>query len=342
MVEIRKEVTKNEWSIIAPTRSDRPFDFSTELRKANKENVQDCPFCPGNESKTPPEIYAIREGEESKESDWKVRVFPNKYPALDRYGTASVIESDLFESMGGFGYHEVVAETPKHNGSLAELEIDKIELVIRTYIERSTELANDPEIDYVSIFRNQGKEAGASLSHPHSQIIATPFVPNMSRTEYREAGAFHDQKRECLYCRLMEAERADGQRTVLENDGFFVFVPFGARFPYETHLYPKTHRSSFPEIGAGEIGQMAEALKLTLRAMSNHFTDFFPYNYSIHTAAPVYLRNRKDLDLKKSYHWHLEIIPRLTTPAGFERGTGNYINIVSPERAARKLRNALN
>ncbi|MBS3786996.1 galactose-1-phosphate uridylyltransferase, partial [Candidatus Bipolaricaulota bacterium] len=143
MVEIRKEVTKDEWSIIAPTRSERPFDFSEDSRETKKEQASNCPFCPGNESDTPPETYAVREGDEPKESDWKVRVFPNKYPALDRNGNTSTIEGDLFESRGGFGYHEVIAETPEHNTSLTELEIDEIELVIKTYINRAEDLAGN-------------------------------------------------------------------------------------------------------------------------------------------------------------------------------------------------------
>ncbi|MBS3736537.1 MAG: galactose-1-phosphate uridylyltransferase [Candidatus Bipolaricaulota bacterium] len=339
MVEIRKEVTRDEWSIIAPTRSDRPFDFSRESGEIKNERVSDCPFCPGNESETPSETYAIRDGKEPKESDWKVRVFPNKYPALDREGTTSVIEGDLFESMGGFGYHEVIAETPRHNGSLTKLEVEEIELVIRTYLERAKALARDPEIEYVSIFRNQGKQAGASLSHPHSQLIATTFVPSLLRTEYREAEKFHNRKGECLYCQLMEAERTEEQRVVLENDDFVAFVPFGARFPYETHLYPVRHRSSFQEIEADEIRSIAETLKLTLSAMRKKFIDFFPYNFSIHTAPVGDTKTQKDLE--KYYHWHLEIIPRLTTPAGFERGSGNFINIVSPEKAAGELRNTL-
>ncbi len=340
MVEIRKEVTKDEWSIIAPTRSDRPFDFSGNSQNGESKNVSDCPFCPGNEADTPPESYAIRSGEESGSSDWNIRVFPNKYPALDRDGTTSVIESDLYQSMGGFGYHEVVAETPSHNKSLAKQNINEIELVIKTYVERAKELSSDPEIAYVSIFRNQGKDAGASLRHPHSQIIATPFVPNLLRTEYRVAENFTDRTGKCLYCQLLDAEKAERQRIVLENEGFVAFAPFGARSPYETHLYPKKHGSKFTEISKGEISEMAEALKLTLTAMRKKFTDFLPYNYSIHTSPAGDSSGKQDFE--KNYHWHLELVPRLTTPAGFERGSGNFINIVSPEKAARELQNELN
>jgi len=198
MVEIRKEITKDEWSIIAPTRSERPFDFTEDSRESRGGKGSDCPFCPGNESNTPPEVYGVRKGDTSGESDWKVRVFPNKYPALDRNDTSAVIEGDLFESMGGFGYHEVIAETPKHDASLHELDVEEIKLVIETYTNRATKLAEEPEIEYVSIFRNQGKRAGASLSHPHSQVIATTFIPDLLKREYREANSFHDRKGRCL------------------------------------------------------------------------------------------------------------------------------------------------
>ena len=339
MVEIRKEVTKNEWSIIAPTRSDRPFDFGEEPGQKEKENVSDCPFCPGNESDTPSETYAIREDEKSGVSDWQVRVFPNKFPALDRDGTDTAIEGDIFESMGGFGYHEVVAETPKHNQSLDDLEVGEIALVLQTYAKRAMTFIKDPKVEYVSMFRNQGKKAGASLSHPHSQIMATTFVPNLLKREYAEASSFFNQKGECLHCRIMEEEKREGQRIILENDGFLVFSPFGSRFPYETHLYPKRHRHSFAQIDEDEITLMAGALKRTLRSMSANFGHLFPYNYSIHTG---YSREFSNIDgFEESYHWHLEIIPRLTTPAGFEWGSGNYINIINPEDAAGKLRNKI-
>jgi len=336
MVEIRREITKGEWSIIAPTRSDRPFDFSGEKKEGGAANAN-CPFCPGNEPKTPPEIFAIREG--GGESDWKVRVFPNKYPALDKDGTAAVIEGDLYESMGGFGHHEVVAETPRHDVSLDQLGVEDIELVIRTYIERARDLVETREIKYVSIFRNQGKQAGASLSHPHSQIMATTFVPGLPGTEHRISRDFHERTGDCMHCRLIEAEKSEEERIVTETEGFFAFSPFGARFPYETHLYPKSHRSDFKEIESDEIGQFAKALKLTLGAMREKFGDFFPYNYYIHTGPSASVNQKEDLE--KSYHWHLEIIPRLTTPAGFEWGSGNFINIIGPERGARELRQEL-
>ncbi|MFB6291605.1 MAG: galactose-1-phosphate uridylyltransferase [Candidatus Bipolaricaulia bacterium] len=339
MVEIRKEVTKDEWSIIASTRSERPFDFSQVTRESEEKNNSDCPFCPGNETATPPEIYAIRRGKEPGESDWEVRVFSNKFPALDQDGTTAVIESDLFKSKGGFGYHEVVAETPKHIESLTELEVEKLELVIQTYIERTRALSEGPEIEYVSVFRNQGKKAGASLSHPHSQIMATSFVPKLLETEYREARHFFEKKGSCLYCRLLEAERKEEERIVSENDEFVAFIPFGARFPYETHIYPRNHGSNFAEQGAVETNLLASMLKRTLSALGEEFGGYIPYNYSIHTGPAGGSEDYKDLT--EAYHWHLEIIPRLTTPAGFERGSGNFINVVSPEQAARKLRKGL-
>ncbi len=340
MSEIRKEVTKDLWSIIAPARGARPFDFSEVSEEVDREKVEDCPFCPGNESKTPPEVYAIREGEETERGGpgWRIRVFPNKYPALDRDGTTSVIESDLFRTRGGFGFHEVIAETPSHHVNLAELEEEEIELVVRTYIDRSKALGEEEEIDYVSVFRNRGQRAGASLSHPHSQIMATSFVPSLLQREYEQAAGFFREKGNCLYCRMIEAERREKERLILDNDSFLVIAPFGSRFPYETHLLPKEHKPNFTASSKEEIAHLAGTLKRTLSALHEELGDF-PYNYTIHTSPSGKLGDQEVLE--GSYHWHLEVIPRLTQPAGFEWGSGNFINLVSPEDAAERLRQEL-
>lgn len=334
MIEIRKDPPKDEWAIIAPVRGDRPFDFTTdeEEDRAVREN---CPFCPGNEDKTPPEVYAVREGSDNDGPNWKVRVFPNKFPALDRKGTTSMIEGDIFQSMGGFGFHEVIAETPEHSVNLEDLGKERIELIIDTYLERRRELAGKPEINYVSIFRNKGKRAGASLAHPHSQILATTFVPRIPETEYRQTESFNRETGGCFYCKLVEAEQKEKERVILENDEFIAISPFWARFPFETHLIPKKHESDFSRVREDEINGLAEALKQTLTALRDELGNF-PYNYSIHTTPVGELGQYSHL--KESYHWHLEIFPRLTTPAGFEWGSGNFINIVSPENAAERLR----
>ncbi len=337
MIEIRQDPPKDEWAIIAPVRGDRPFDFSAEAEE-DRDGRENCPFCPGNEDKTPPEIYAVRGGENKDKSNWKVRVFPNKFPALDREGTTSMIEGDIFRSIGGFGFHEVIAETPEHDVNLEDLEKEKIELIIDTYLERQKELAAEPEINYVSIFRNKGKRAGASLAHPHSQILATTFVPRIPETEYGQTDSFNRQTGDCFYCRLVEAEQQEAERVILENTGFIAISPFWARTPFETHIIPKKHESDVSRVSRAGVSEFAEALKGTLTALRAELGNF-PYNYSIHTAPVAELERYGHL--KESYHWHLEIFPRLTTPAGFEWGSGNFINIVSPEDAAKRLRASL-
>lgn len=334
MVEIRKEVTKGSWSIIAPIRGKRPFDFTRDSREKDmEEETRNCPFCPENEEDTPPEIYAIGKENSGDKSSWRVRVFPNKYPALDKDGNSSVIESDFFKTMGGFGFHEVIAETPQHEANLANLPVEQIELVVQTYLERMSSLTERSEIEYVSIFRNKGGRAGASLTHPHSQIMATTFVPELQKTEFHRASSFYKDKGVCLYCSLIKAEKRVSKRVILENEGFITISPFGARFPYETHILPKTHESSFQQITKEETNLLARTLKQTLTALSDELGNF-PYNYVIHTGPG----NPESKTKGDSYHWHVEILPRLTTPAGFERGSGNYINIVTPEDAARTLK----
>lgn len=339
MVEIREEVTKGIWSIIAPTRGKRPFDYTGKSENKDvKEETGDCPFCPGNETDTPPEVYSIRDENSQTESSWRVRVFPNKFPALDEDGTSSVIESDLFKTMGGFGFHEVVAETPLHDVRLEDLPVEDIQLIIQTYLERLSTFSEHPEIKYVSMFRNQGERAGASLTHPHSQIMATTFVPKLVRTEFKQASSFYRDKGSCLYCNLIEEEKRVSERVILENEGFIALSPFGARFPYETHLLPKKHQMGFQEITEEETSLLAEVLKITLTALAGELGDF-PYNYVIHTAPQTPIEGEID---QFTYHWHIEILPRLTIPAGFERGSGNFINIVSPEDAAEALRGRIN
>lgn len=331
MPEIRKEITKGLWTIVAPTRGNRPFDFSNEAGNKNKKEVDpDCPFCPGNESETPEEITSIRIKEED-ETSWKVRVFPNKFPALDPEGSSAAIEGDVFKSIGGLGYHEVIAETPRHDRELANLSVKDIELVIRTYLDRFRRLSDKPEIKYVSIFKNHGRRAGASLEHPHSQIMGTTFLPNTLKQEYGLAEEYLNEAGSCLYCEVIRAEKREAERIVLENEDFIVICPYGSRFPYETRILPKNHSNVFRDLSDEEINGLSSALKETLTALRRKLGDF-PYNFTIHTAPP-----HSSVLSEKSYHWHLEIMPRITTPAGFERGTNNFINIVSPEKAAKEL-----
>lgn len=331
MIQIRKSVPKDKWAIIAPARGDRPFDFS----EPNKDEISsaDCPFCEGNESKTPPEVYAIRNNDRPNSPGWKVRVFPNKYPALDDEENASVIEDDLFKTMGGFGFHEILVETPVHDTTMSDLTSSEIKLILQTYVKRYQELISKPSIDYVNIFKNYGRRAGASLYHPHSQIMGTPFIPDLLKTEFTNTRTFFERTGDCYYCRLIESELASSNRVIEENKEFIVLSPYAARFPFETHIIPKTHRSKFVDIPEDEIHFLSKTLKGTLQALTRELGDF-PYNYSIHTAPDP---STDWSEVESYYHWHVEITPRITNPAGFEWGGGNSINIVKPEEAAVKI-----
>ncbi|MFP4135852.1 MAG: galactose-1-phosphate uridylyltransferase [Candidatus Acetothermia bacterium] len=338
MAEVRREITKGTWTIVAPARGDRPFDFSSpEGSEKRKKYVETCPFCPGNESETPEEVDAIR-SDEDEPSSWQVRVFPNKFPALDPEGSPAVIEGDLFKSRGGYGFHEVLVETPRHDRKLAELSPREIELVIRTYLNRLKVLRSKPDISYVSLFKNQGKRAGASLEHSHSQIMATTFTPSLLLREYELASEYHKRKGSCLYCDVIDGEKKKRERVVFENELFIVICPYGSRFPYETRIIPKRHSRDFGGITDAEVSELGTTIKKALSGLFGVLGDF-PYNYVIHTANPEIMENR--LGSGESFHWHLEITPRLTTQAGFERGTEDYINIVSPEKAAARLREEL-
>ncbi len=335
MIQIRKSIAKDRWTIIAPARGNRPFDFSHDLEDGVVR--EDCPFCEGNEEKTPPEVFAIREGGKPDGKGWKVRIFPNKYPALDDEEVPYRIEEDLFESIGGFGSHEVVVESPGHHTNLEDMAPEEIELVLDGYLARYRDLISDPEIKYVSIFKNRGKQAGASLTHPHSQIMATPFVPELQMRELDNTRNYFERMGECYYCNLLESELSAESRLVFENEDFAVLSPYAAISPFELHIIPKTHRCSFEEVSEEEKRTLAGTLKRTLTGMKNEL-GVFPYNYFIHTAPGP---ERAGNNTKSYYHWHLEIIPRLTNPAGFEWAGGNFINVVQPEEAAKRIRRAL-
>ncbi|MFW6049138.1 MAG: galactose-1-phosphate uridylyltransferase [Candidatus Bipolaricaulota bacterium] len=335
MIQIRKSIPKDRWAIIAPTRGDRPFDFSHDLEE--ESHPEDCPFCEGNEEETPPEVFAVRDEGKPNGTGWKVRVFPNKYPALDDEEAPYRIEGDLFETIGGFGSHEVLVESPDHEAHLEEIPPERIEMVLEGYLARYRSLISVPDIEYVSIFKNRGKRAGASLSHPHSQIMATPFVPELQTRELDNTRNFFAERGECFYCNLLESETSERTRIVLENEGFVVLSPYAASAPFELHIIPKTHRGNFEKITGDEKTILARTMKSTLTAMTNELGDF-PYNYFIHTAPPPQDNGDHPEDY---YHWHLEIIPRLTNPAGFEWAGGNFINVVQPEDAAGRIRHAL-
>ncbi|MEW5825971.1 MAG: galactose-1-phosphate uridylyltransferase [Candidatus Bipolaricaulota bacterium] len=337
MPELRRGPTSNRWVIVAPERAKRPSDFERKASPAETpERAATCPFCLGNEAMTPPEIARI-----SGPQGWRVRVIPNKYAALHDYhelGRESV--DGVFDRMHGVGAHEVVIETPDHNAGIPEMSEDQVKLVVDAYISRIIDLMRNPWFRYVLLFKNHGREAGASLAHPHSQIIATPIVPQEVRNSLQTARAYYEKKERCLYCDIMLGELRSGERIVDDTDGYVVWAPYDSRFPFELVIYPKMHSHDFTSLSQEQRWGLARALIRTLGRLKALLGDV-PYNFVLKTAPNPVLRPGRPgywSTLPYDYHWRIAILPRLTQVAGFEWGTGFYINPMPPEDAARYLR----
>lgn len=329
MAELRKDPVIGRWVIIATERGKRPTDFSIEepAQVADKK----CPFCEGNENMTPPEIFSYREnGTCANAPGWRIRVVPNKFPALRIEGELEKRGKGIYDMMNGIGAHEVIIETPRHTNEVFSLDEGVLEEVIQTYQERVTDLMKDPRFEYVLVFKNKGEAAGASLDHSHSQLIATPVVPKRVEEEMEGAKKYFDFKGRCVFCDVMNQELELKQRLLWEDENFISFCPFASRFPYEMNIFPKRHFSDFRKINPNEVKSLAWILRKCILAL-NEILPHVPYNYIIHTSPS----DKPDLDY---YHWHLEIMPRLTKVAGFEWGTGFYINYVPPEEAIKYLK----
>ncbi len=336
MGELRKDLITGRWVIISTDRGKRPSDFPTDI-KENKE-TQNCPFCPGNEALTPPEIYAVRQGGHKDDRNWKIRVVPNKYPALGVDYPLTKKGAGIYDKMSGFGAHEVIIETPHHAKTIQDLPVEEIESALGVSQDRVLDLHKDVRLRYVLLFKNEGPQAGASLSHPHSQIIATPITPKRVKEELAGAEAYYRQKERCVFCDIIAHEKEAGTRVVYENDHFITFCPFASRFPFEMCLLPKHHELNFFN-ARDRLHDLALCLKTTMQKLDK-VLNRPQYNYVYHTAPNLFARRGYWQTIQEDYHWHMEIIPRLTKVAGFEWGTGFYINPTSPEDAAKYLREA--
>ena len=328
MAEVRRDPVSGRWVIIATGRAARPRDFHVPRGKPRDGF---CPFCEGNEDRTPPEITAVRPlGSPPNTPGWKVRVVPNKFPALRDEGLLETQRVGVYESVSGFGAHEVIIESAQHLASPTAMARRDFELVLQTYGERSRALAADKRLAYVLIFKNVGEAAGASLEHSHSQLIGLPVMPKRVQEEMQSCHEYRAAHGRCLFCQILDQELKDGERVVAQSDGFAVLSPFAARFPFEMWVLPKDHSWHVSELDGGRTADLAGLLQEALGRLEVCLNDP-PYNYIIHTA-PV---AGPEAD---HYHWHIEVIPRVTHVAGFEWGTGFYINPMEPERAAAYLR----
>jgi len=328
MSELRREPVSGRWVIVATERAARPTDFET-----NPQIIKSsfCPFCEGNEDKTPPEILAYRDNGIMPNTDgWRVRVVPNKFPALQAEGEYLKCEEGIYDMMNGIGAHEVIIESPRHIQSLTSLDNGNVEEVLLCYRDRLVDLKSDERFVYGLLFKNVGFSAGASLDHTHSQLIVTPIVPPLVANEIANAKTFYKHRERCLFCDMIQQEIETDKRVVISTDNFVVFAPFASRFPFETWILPKKHESNFENLQGVEAKELAHVLKSVLTKLEATL-DFPPYNYIIHSA-PF------NVTESEYFHWHIEIIPRLTNIAGFEWGTGFYINPTPPEEAAELLR----
>jgi UDPglucose--hexose-1-phosphate uridylyltransferase len=335
MPSLRQDVATRIWSIIAAERAKRPDDFKQAGKMPEKAEAHDpgCPFCPGNESMTPEAVYSIPHDNEA--DGWRVRVVPNKFAALSSPEPGSDprrIQNGLYLEMCGCGAHEVIIEVPDHSKTIATMSEEEVEQVVRTYRERFLELDRSVWHQLIIIFRNQGKRAGTSLEHPHSQIIGTPVVPEEIRRRLEEAQRYHDDHGTCVYCDVIQHELAEEVRLVCSNSGFVALCPFASTVPYEMWILPRRHASSFGVLTDEEAGLLAKLLKEALHRLYD-LLDNPDYNYVVRSA-PHHSAG------EPHFHWYVEILPRLTTRAGFEIGSGMNINVVAPESAAESLRGA--
>ena len=337
MPELRKDPIIGRWVIIATERSKRPDQFSGGDQNAPAE--KSCPFCEGSEKDTPPEIYALRPRHTAPNTPgWEIRVVPSIAPFLRIEGELERRGKGLYDLMNGIGAHEIVIETNKHTGNMADLSEEQIVKVIDTYIDRIVDLEKDERFKYVLVFKNYGWTAGAGrVKHSRSQLIATPVNPKRVKEELLGARTYYDYHDRCVFCDLIRQELASKERIILDVDGFVAITPFAARFPFEAWILPKKHSCDFTSLDTpGKLG-LATTMKKVLAKLKKGLNDP-PYNYIIHTAPFRRAKAGYWKSIDYDYHWHIEIMPRLTRVAGFEWGTGFYICPLPPEDAAKFLR----
>jgi UDPglucose--hexose-1-phosphate uridylyltransferase len=337
MPQLRKDPIIGRWVIIATERAKRPNQFSGQAAEAAGEKP--CPFCQTHEAQTPPEIYAIRPNRSLPNTPgWELRVVPSISPFLRIEGDLDRRGKGLYDMMNGVGAHEVVIETNQHIANMADLSSEQIVQVINCYVDRVTDLQNDKRFKYVLIFKNYGWTAGGGrMMHSRSQLIATPVNPKRVKEELAGARSYYNYHERCVFCDLIKQELAAKERLIVEQDGFIAVCPFAARFPFEVWIMPKKHSCDFTTLEPALRIHLAEVIRKVLSKLKKGLNDP-PYNYVIHTAP--FRREKlgywKTID--QDYHWHIEIIPRLTRVAGFEWGTGFYICPLPPEDAANFLR----
>ena len=342
MPELRRDPVIGRWVIIATERAKRPMDFATP----HDESIppEHCPFCEGREAQTPKEIVAVRkDGTRPNQPGWRVRVVPSIKPVLRIEGDLQRRAKGMYDLMNGIGAHEVIIETPEHIHNVADLPEEQIRTALETSVARIADLEGDPRFRYVLWFKNYGATAGAGrIQHARSQLIATPVTPKRVKEELAGTRRYFEDKERCLLCDLLQQELEDGARIVFDSERIVVLCPFASRFPFELWFLPKRHSADFATMRPEELQDLALVFKQVLSRLKGVLKDP-PYNYLLHTA-PFRKHHEKAghwKTIEEDFHWHIELIPRLTRVAGFEWGSGFYINPTPPEEAAKYLREGL-
>ena len=331
MSQLRRDPITGLWVIISSDRQRRPNEF--RLERPSLIGDECCPFCTGHEELTPPEVFAFRQqGSHANGPGWDLRVVPNKFPALQVEGNLDREGDGMFDRMNGIGAHEVIIENPDHAKTMATMTDGEVERVLWAFRERMIDLKRDSRFRYILIFKNHGAAAGATLVHSHSQLIAMPVVPTFVRDEIEGARRHFAEKERCVFCDVIRQELIGAKRVVQENTDIVALSPYAPRFPFETWLLPRHHGARFEDAPRPVFENLAKMLRSVLQRMDK-VLERPAYNLVLHSAPPVE-------PVGDYYHWHVEILPRLTRNAGFEWGTGYYINPTSPEEATQVLRAA--
>lgn len=336
MSELRFDPVKKIWSVIATDRSRKPDDFLVNRLTFRREELTVCPFCKGNEDKAGHEIFSLRD----KKGEWLTRVVPNRYPAFRIEGELKRYGRGIYDAVNGVGAHEVVIETQQHSMDTGNYTEEVLLNLFKTFRERVIDLKKDTRFRYIMPFKNYGLLAGASLDHPHSQIIALPVTPEVIKTKLTSALQHYRSKERCLFCDILDYERAENKRIIYENQDFVAMCPYASSLPFEVNIFPKRHSNCFEETDEGELTGLADIIR---EVFSRLYTilENPPLNMVVHTSPPVVKRPSQPgywTSIEEDFHWHIEITPRLSGIAGFESGTGFYINPVAPESAAEFLK----
>jgi UDPglucose--hexose-1-phosphate uridylyltransferase len=336
--------------LISTARGKRPLQEETPVSRDLREHVETCPFCRGNEHQTPPASLQV-----PADGKWDVRIVENLYPILDDDPLTPGLPPGMQQAIAGYGHHEVIIDHPNHGIALDQMSERHLALLFGVYRDRMQALyETDPRIHYVLIFKNFGKAAGASIPHSHSQIIAMPIVPHNVHGEVQSSLDFYRKTETCIFCALIDEalsfetttyNRKSGEisqnyqtaRYVIDQGEKFIAIkPFASRYEWEVHILPLQHNSNFIETPPDDLADLARVLRRTMLRLKAVIGEV-QYNYFLHSVPHV----KNSREFTKSFHWHIEICPRTSIPSGFELGSGLFVNTVSPESAAHKLRQAL-